>query len=729
MCLDWWKSGKYGLRSMGLLACLALATTSSALQAPGRPAARESIDDAALSNESNTADWLAYGRTYSGQRFSPLNQINASNVKELGVDWYIDLPGESGIVSTPLVADGRIYFRTSKDFVYAADAVSGKRLWTYDPKVGDLMSDPARHPELFFVHGGRGVALWQDKLYTATVDGRLVALDSHSGKPIWSVQTLDPSSTQYIVGAPIAFHDKVIVGVAGTEFGARQGGKTSWNRGSVTAYDAKTGKEAWRFYVVPGDPAKGFENKAMEMAAKTWPAGWWKFGGGGHSWGEGFNYDPELNLLFVSTGNPNPAPRKARGAGDSLFTDSVVALDADTGQYRWHYQLNPSDQWSYDAVTPMIRADLRINGQTVKALMLAPKNGFFYVLDRTSGKLISAAPYTRENWASRIDVTTGRPVELPGADYATLGKALVFPGASGARSWEVMSYNPQTGLVYFVSRDQGTVYEPSGPNSWGDRDEGFSYYYMLPSGLPAKGVLQAWDPVKQTRAWQVDMPAPVSPGTLTTAGNLVFHGEANGEIVAFDATTGTKLWHYALGEGITAPPITYSIGGRQYVAQLTGFGSSHTGSDEAKQMGWQYGHQMRQLVVFSLAGKANLPAQPPPKMAAPLSCPSFKVSAALAKKGEPLFMQCTLCHGGSLAPDLTASPIPCSKEAFTETLHHGRPSLRMPPFKDLTEDELSALQHFIRSQAELGLTKKDATACPRCAVRLDSPPGGLPQGE
>jgi len=344
---------------------LTVSAISAALQVTNTPVPREIIDDAALSKESNTSDWLAYGRTYSGQRFSPLDQINASNVKKLGVDWYLDLPNESGLVSTPLVAEGRIYFRTSKDLVYAADATTGDRLWTYDPKIGDLMNDPERHPELFFLHGGRGIALWHDKLYTATVDGRLVALDSHTGEVVWSVQTFDPKSAQYVVGAPIAFHGKVLVGIAGTEFGSRHGDKTDWNRGYVTAYDAETGKQVWRFYTVPGDPAKGFENKAMAMAATTWPDGWWKFGGGGHAWGEGFTYDPELNLLFIGTGNPNPVPRKTRGAGDCLFTDSIIAVNADTGEYRWHYQLNPGEQWGWDGVTPMISANLSINNRTV----------------------------------------------------------------------------------------------------------------------------------------------------------------------------------------------------------------------------------------------------------------------------------------------------------------------------------------------------------------------------
>ena len=692
----------------------AVAATFSCVSA-GSVAVAEEINDAAISNEANTSEWLTYGRTYSGQRFSPLEQVNASNVNRLGVDWYVDLPGETGIQSTPLVADGVMYFRTSKDLVYAVKATTGERLWKYDPDIASRITDGKHHPELFYLHGGRGLAVWEDKLFTASVDGRLIALDPRSGKEVWSVQVLDPSLAQYIVGAPIAFHGKVVVGVAGTEMGARRGGdKTEFSRGFVTAYDAQTGKKVWHFFTVPGDPAKGFENKAMAMAAKTWPAGWWKFGGGGHAWGEGFNYDPELNLLIFNTGNPNPLPRKARGAGDCLFTDSVVAVDADTGEYRWHYQLNPGEQWGWDAVTPMIRADLNISGRTVKAIMLFPKNGFFYVIDRTNGKLVSAEAYTRENWASRIDLKTGRPVELPGADYSRLGKASVWPGASGGHSWEAISYNPKTGLLYTASHDQGTTMEVSGRNYEGQGMEGFSYYNMLETGLEAKGVLQAWDPVKQKRAWEVPMPGPIGPGTLTTAGNLVFHGQADGELAAFDAAKGTKLWHYPLGLGITSPPITYSVGGKQYIAQLIGYGSSHTGFPEAVKMGWPYrvgmqGMQTRRMVVFSLDAKVTLPAQPPPSQVVPVACPTFKVDPALAKKAEGSFIACGLCHGGSLAPDLGTSPIVCNTEAFIQTVHQGRPALRMPALEDWSREDLIAVQHLIRQQAEAELASREQT--------------------
>lgn len=660
------------------------------------------IDDAALSDASNTADWLAYGRTYSGDRFGPVDQINTSNVKNLKVDFYVDLPEEpGGIVSTPLVSNGVMYFRTSKDTVYAVNAVTGQRLWSYDPKIGELMNEEGRNPQMFYLHGGRGLSLWQDKLYTATADGRLVALDPRTGKEVWTTQTFDPKSAQYIVGAPIAFHGKVIVGIAGTEFGRRvDAEKTHFNRGYVTAYDAQTGKEAWRFWIVPGDPAKGFENKAMEMAAKTWPEGWWKLGGGGHAWGEGFTYDPDQNLLFIGTGNPNPLPRKARGPGDALFTDSIVAVNADTGAYRWHYQLNPSEQWGWDGITPMITADLKIKGKVVKALMLAPKNGFFYVIDRTSGKLVSAQPYTKVNWASKIDLKTGRPVELPGADYSTLGKATVWPGASGPRSWEANSYNPKTGLVYIASHDQGTLFQSAGRNFDSSTIEGFSYYWMLPSGFEAKGSLQGWDPVKQKRVWQVPVSGPIGPGTLTTAGKLVFHGQANGDFVAYDATTGERLWSQNLGLGITAPPITYTIGGRQYVAQLIGYGSSHTSFPEAKKFGWQYRYQMRRLVVFSLEGNTTLPPQPPAQPFTALNCPDTRADRVLADQGAANFGQCGLCHGGSLAPNLYASPVVCSKEAFNMTVRHGRPTLRMPPFKNMSDDDIEALRHYIRSEAE-----------------------------
>ena len=388
------------------MACMRVAgALGLAILLTGLPGAASEIDDAALTDESNRAEWLAYGRTYSEQRFSPLTQINASNVSKLRVDWFVELPEAVGLVATPLVADGVMYIIGSRNIVRAVNAKTGEVLWRYDPRVAEVAKDRMR---VAFLHGSRGVALWKDKVYLATVDGRLIALKARTGRELWSVMTVDPTKALYISGAPKVFKGKVLVGNGGTENGAA--------RGYVTAYDAETGKQAWRFYIVPGNPADGFENEAMEAAAKTWTGEWWKYGGGGNAW-HGFTYDPEFDAVYIGTGNGAPWNRKIRspGGGDNLFLCSIVALDPDTGAYRWHYQTTPGETWDYNSNMDIVLADLKIDGREVKALLHAPKNGFFYVIDRANGKLVSAEPFAEVNWASKIDIATGRPVEVPGS--------------------------------------------------------------------------------------------------------------------------------------------------------------------------------------------------------------------------------------------------------------------------------------------------------------------------
>ncbi len=665
------------------------------------------LDDAALADESNTAEWLAYGRTYSEQRFSPLTQIDPRNVSDLKVDWYLDLPDAAGLVATPLVADGVMYFSGSRNIVRAVDATTGKLLWRYQPTLAEGRS------RVSFLHGSRGVGLWQDKVYTATVDGRLIALDAATGKEIWSVLTVDPSKALYITGAPKVFKGKVLVGNGGTENGA--------TRGYVTAYDAETGKQAWRFYIVPGNPADGFENDAMKMAAKTWTGEWWKYGGGGNAW-HGFTYDPEFDALYIGTGNGAPWNRKIRspGGGDNLFICSIVALDPDTGEYLWHYQTTPGETWDYNSNMDIVLADLKIEGREVKALMHAPKNGFFYVIDRANGKLISAEPFAEVNWASKIDLATGRPVEVPGSRYED-GVANVTPGPFGAHNWPPMSYNPNTGLVYIPTIHQLWRYsdEEVELDSWQPPDwqsnvptegTGVAWEVIGNRSDGIRGTLQAWDPVRQQRVWEVELPEPWNPGTLSTASNLVFQGRADGEFVAYHAATGEVLWRYPMGLGIAAPPITYAIDGRQYVALLVGWGAAYAalGGEEAGALGWAYGEHTRRLIAFSLDGDTAMPALPPPVVPTPIAAPFFEVQESLALNGADLYGQCSICHGdgtisGGVAPDLRASPLVLTDAAFAEVVRSGRRELGMPKYESLTDNQLQALQHYIREQANLGL--------------------------
>jgi quinohemoprotein ethanol dehydrogenase len=660
------------------------------------------VDDAALADESETEDWLAYGRTYSEQRFSPLDQVNVGTVAELEVDWYLDLPSDRGLVSTPLVADGVLYFVGSMNRVRAVDAASGELLWEYDPEVWRVAAERMRTG---WEHN-RGIGLWGDKVYLATWDGRLQAVDRATGELVWSVMTVDPELPLYITGAPKIFKGKVLIGNGGTEVHAA--------RGYVTAYDAETGEQAWRFWIVPGNPADGFENEAMRMAAETWTGEWWKYGGGGNAW-HGFTYDAELDQLYIGTGNGSPWDQKVRspGGGDNLFLTSIVALDPDTGDYLWHYQNTPGETWDFNSNMDIVLADLEIDGEARKVLMQAPKNGFFYVIDRTDGSLISAEPYSPVTWASHVDLETGRPVERPGARYED-GEEVVAPGPAGAHSWHSMSYNPETGLVYIPTVHLDSRFSQEGIDlenwtspSWSvdaavrwavvgsSRDDG------------VMGTLQAWDPVRQERVWEVPLEVRTNGGTLTTAGDLVFQGQGDGLFKAYHAATGAELWSVDLGLGITAPPITYSVEGTQYVALLVGFGGGAAVRASPGNRVWPYGQQTRRLVAFSLEGELRVPEQPETTPVLPLAAPDFQVDPALAEVGASRYSgRCSVCHStpgqsAGMAPDLSASAVVLDGQAFQQVVREGaRTPLGMPRYSELTDEQLLALRHYIRSVAE-----------------------------
>lgn len=692
-------------RTLSLLAVLTLGLTGCA--APDEPT-RTVVDDAALADTTQGDNWLGFGRTSSEQRFSPLTQITDANVGGLAVDWYLDLPGDKGLGSTPLVVDGVLYFIGSMNIVRAVDATSGTVLWTYDPRVREYAGRLRAGWDL-----SRGIAYWNDKVYVATWDGRLNAVDAATGAEVWSVQTIDPELAMYITGPPKVFKGKVLVGNGGTENGP--------SRGYVTAYDAETGEQAWRFWIVPGNPADGFENDAMRMAAETWTGEWWTHGGGGNAW-HGFTYDAELDQLYIGTGNGSPWNQKVRspGGGDNLFLCSIVALDPDTGEYLWHYQTTPGETWDYNSNMDIVLADLEIEGREQKVILHAPKNGFFYVIDRTNGELISAENFVETTWASSIDLETGRPVEVPGARYES-GMASVTPTELGGHNWHAMSFNPETGLAYYPVMHQARTYTDIGIDpatyrvtNWlvgvgvGGGNTGSTH----PDGLLS--TLQAWDPVRQELAWEIPLPGLYSPGTMTTAGNLVFQGRLDGAFVAYRADTGAELWTYDLGLGILAPPITYAVDGRQYVALLVGYGSLAARGTEAAALGWAYGLHTRRLVTFSLEGTATLPPQPPPYIPGPIDAP-FEVDRAQVGRGAVVFgQQCSLCHGGGavaggLTPDLRASLIVTRLEDFASVVRDGARAVNgMPAYADISLDELVALQHYIRARAETDLAAQAA---------------------
>jgi len=654
------------------------------------------IDNAALNNEADGANWAAWGRTFSEQRFSPLDQINTQNVSRLGLAWSLELDDVWNVSSQPVAVDGVIYTAVGYSVVHAVDARTGQLLWKYDPKVESR--------KMRYAWGSRGLAFWNGKVYTGVQDGRLFALDAKTGKLVWEVMTTTPGDNRYITGAPRIFNGKVIIGHGGADFGHV--------RGYVTTYDAETGKELWRWWVVPGNPADGFENKAMEEAAKTWSGEWWKYGAGGTVW-NAMTYDPEYNRIYLGTGNGSPWNAQLRnpGGGDSLYLCSVVALDADTGEYVWHYQTTPNETWDFNSTMDMVSATLEIDGKPRKVLMHAPKNGFFYVLDRETGKLISAEKIGKVTWAEKVDMATGRPVEVRGARYEN-GPALTWPGSGGTHNWHPMAFSPDTGLVYIPAREMAGFYDGEGrkPGKWqmtpGDVMGLKGFFDDIPTSAGSTSLL-AWNPVTQKEVWRNPTPGATAGGVIATHGGLVFQGLADGRFVATDAKTGQELWSYPMGVGTQAPPLTYTVDGKQYVTILAGWGGAPSllGSLSA-QHGWVGRQYPRRMLTFVLDGKAVLPPSPPPlAKVEPLEAPDFKIDPVLAEKGKQVYTGCVICHGsaavaGGYAPDLRASPVPLSHDAFKAIVQGGALESRgMPKFEEFTDEDITALQHYLRERA------------------------------
>ncbi|MDB5705137.1 MAG: alcohol dehydrogenase [Sphingomonas bacterium] len=660
------------LGALLLTGCIRFASNNdnTSTSAPAGATGVAKIDAAYLTSGGNGSDWAATGYNYNEQRFSPLDRINATNVGTLGLAWFADLPDARGQEATPIVIDGTIYVTGPWSKLFAYDALSGRELWEFDPKI-----DKAKGVQACCDVVNRGVAAWKGRLYLGTLDGRLIAIDATSGKQVWSVQTTDNAKPYTITGAPRVVKDMVIIGNGGAEFGVR---------GYVTAYDAGSGAKKWRFYTVPNakGAADGEVSDAIlaKAAAGTWSAdGQWKQSGGGGTVWDAIVYDAELDQLYLGVGNGNPWNHglRSEGKGDNLFLSSVVALKPETGRYLWHYQETPAESWDFTATQPIILATLKMGGADRKVLMQAPKNGFFFVIDRTNGKPIAANKFVSTvNWADRYGADW-RPVETATARYyRTMQPFIGLPSALAAHNWQPMSFNPKAGLVYIPAQDVGMAYIP--PLSAQDaarQPVGFNTGTNLSENMmprdPAMiagatkatvGALVAFDPVTGKERWRVDYPVPWNGGTMTTAGNLVFQGTALGEFRAYAADSGKQLLAFPVQSGIMAGASTFLVKGEQYVAVTTGRGGSFPLAAGYAGGAARTIPNLPRLLVFKLGGTAKLPALPavaPPADTPPAATGTPEQIAA----GKALFgRNCQVCHGanaggGGVLPDLQHSGV------------------------------------------------------------------------
>jgi len=671
-------------------------------------------NDAALALAGRSAhEWLTYGRDYAETRFSPLDQINEQTVSRLGLAWSYETGSVRGHEATPLVKDGVLYATTSWSNVFALDARTGEQLWYWDSK-----ADRARGSRACCDVVNRGVALYDGKVYVGVIDGRLVALDQKTGEPVWDVQTTPVDQPYTITGAPRIADGKVIIGNGGAELGVR---------GFVSAYDAQTGELVWRFYTVPGDPSKPFESKALEEAAKTWTGEWWTMGGGGTVW-DSIVYDPEARLVYVGTGNGSPWNQHVRspGGGDNLYLASILALDVDTGELVWHYQTTPGDTWDYTAVQPLMLADLTIDGRERKVIMQAPKNGFFYVLDRLTGELLSAEAYTRVTWAKGIDLETGRPIETSHARFGDR-VTMISPGPGGGHNWHPMSFNPATGLVYIPAYESSFGYVADAdfefrPRAWNVAIDlaasmGVGGRPALPASEYEEGTgesagapsfLLAWDPVAQQARWRVPYDGETGGGTLTTAGNLVFQGTNTGRFIAYRASDGEKLWEIDLGQGIIAAPSTYMLDGKQYLSVLSGLGGASALYRSPSQLYKASGR----VWTFVLDGDADV--EPVRGLERPLLTRiEHDSTAEQVARGAKLYSdRCSMCHGvgaisGGTIADLRYAA-PTIYDSLADIVRDGAYlGLGMPSFPWFTDEDLAALRAYLLAQRDALI---DATA-------------------
>jgi quinohemoprotein ethanol dehydrogenase len=655
------------------------------------------VDSADEDISAVSADWPVNGGNHRGEHFSLLDQIDVKSVANLGLAWATRIPAADGISATPIVIDGVVYVSGPFSVVFALDAGTGEMLWTYDP---DVRKSFASDPHLSWTaRSNRGVAVSEGLVVVAVADCRLIALDAASGRRAWTATTCDPSQGYAITDAPRIGGGKVFIGNAGSESGKR-------NRGYVSAYDLRDGELLWRFYTVPSaDPAEN-DSAAMRMAAATWTGSdWQQFGGGGSAWNE-MTYDPETGYVFFGTGGALPYVHRYRSpeGGDNLFLSSVLAVDADTGEYVWHYQAVPEDSWEYNATMNIVLADLEIGGRQRPVAMIAPKNGFFYVLDRLTGEFISAQNYVRVNWASHINAETGRPVIDPAGQFwnAAEGTRMeLWPNMWGSHSWNPMAYHPGLRLAYIPAIDLPSIVTNHGN---GDFTDSLEMITDVGGEAHSPGKLIAWDPVRQRARWSVDHALPFNGGVLATAGGLVFQGDATGNFTAYDAANGNKLWSVQTGSAINAAPVSYLQDGKQYVLVPIGAGGGAQFVYPELHAS-QQGDGRARLLAFSLDGHLELPREK--SEARQLSALRATAEDSVVQRGEKIYWDsCRYCHGkdvvaraGGSVPDLRFA----SEEthaAWNAIVVGGAKRLNGMPGSEMSREDAEAVRQYVLSRTD-----------------------------
>jgi len=702
----------FRFKSMAIIAASVLAVISLGVVAAtaqgSRPFGAAAVNKARHVNaNSEPGTWMSAGRTYDEQRYSPLTQINTTNVKDLGLAWFADINTDAKQEATPVIVDGVLYVSTNWSMVKAFNAKTGEKLWEWDPQVN--RAEIGRISCCGTVN--RGVAIWEGHVIASVLDGRLVSLDAKTGRVVWSTQTTPLADPYTITMTPRVANGKIFIGNAGAEYTVR---------GYVSAYDVKDGKLLWRFYTVPGNPndPNNKDPEILKRYAATWKGEWWKFGGGATAW-DTFVYDPQTNLVYFGTGNGLSWSQDIRspGGGDNLFVSSIIALNADTGAYAWHFQETPGDEWDFDNTNPLMVADLTIHGRKRHVIMQAPKQAFYYVWDAKTGELLRADQYAPQNWAKSIDLKTGRPVENPAARYGVGRPAIVQPAALGAHNWHPMSFSPRTGWVYFSVTESTAGYGTQNPETFQVKtranntgvDRAAAAPLFAAPGAPRQGniksYLMAWNPSEGKEVWRVDNPVYGASGTMTTAGDLVFTGSAQGDFSAYNARNGQKLWSTSANARVEAAASSYMIDGVQYVAVLVG-SSMPQGVVRTSTVS----QNNSRLLVYKLGGTAKLPTTPvvtAGTTASPtgpvLDPPLYAGTNEDFIFGERQYGEnCSGCHGlnggGGSAPDLRYSRLLRDQAGFRAVVYGSRVNGGMPSFQGRMQqtDVDSVFQYIIR---------------------------------